>query len=303
MEIHNPDNLTSPNSFIKKFHLSKNGFSTAVQLKDHQYGFTTTKPYKNIWKNNKEYYSFVSLVVNYPNKESNPRHSRVIAHIDLTEKRDGQYYVTESLQKVVAKPINMNSIDDYWVNLKTGKFYNNNGQEVKAEQMLTALYNLHLKPTKKLGGLGIRTRLRLWQYTIGLLKYLEIVAKYLLVVLTGEFYKYDHFGTMMRSRETDRKFDTKPEIKTENISISGFTARPHTILAYCGIHLLLFLICYSRKQYPPVLVSIFTNSFLTIIYTVFTLGVMDRVYPPFSKWLQRKLAKLQWTLNFRSFKL
>ena len=306
METNNSDGLITPKAFIKKFHLSKHGFSTPIQLNDYRYGFTTTKPYKNVWKNGKAYYSFINFVVNFPGTklDVNPKRAQLIAHIDLTEKRDdAKYYVSESINKVLSKPINMNSIDDFSVNLKSGQFFDNQGSKISAEKILTHLYDQHLKPTYKIAGIWIRTRLWFWRSTISVVSYLGVFLKYLLWILTGEYYPYDHFRDMMLSRNESRKdVAEKIELK-ESSSISGFTARPHTILAFCGLHLLSFLLLYLYKVEISIMTVIIKSSFLSVVYTVFTLGMLDRVYPTYSKKLQRYLSKLQWQLNFRSFKL
>lgn len=297
--------LIPPESFIKKFHIKENGYSTPTQLNDYKYGFTATKPYKNIWKNGKDYYTFINFAVNYPGEKQdvNPKNAQLIAHFDLTEKRNNQFFVTESVNNVLTKPINMNSVEDFFVDLVKGKFFDNQNRQLSAESILTLLYNQHLKPTKRIVGIGIRTRLWLWRKTISFLNYSGIGLKYLLWMLTGEYYSYDHFRDLMLSRKESRKEIDEKTDTIESSSISGFNARPHTILAFCGIHLTIFFILYLSKVNVPLFNLITRSSFLSVVYSVFALGITDRVYPIYSKKLQRYLSKLQWQLNVRSFKI
>ncbi len=150
----------------------------------------------------------------------------------------------------------------------------------------------------------MRNKLRFLRLLAKFVKLIERFCYYLLIIIAGEKYDYSISGKYTTTKqildtsknETDKKL-------TKDFSIFGYSASFWSIMSYSGIHLIFFTIFFICEFRPQYLTTLFTNSFLTAIYVVFSLGLFEIILPRILKIIIEHSSKLYFRLSLKKIKL
>jgi hypothetical protein len=91
--------------------------------------------------------------------------------------------------------------------------------------------------------------------------------------------------------------------KKKTKEIFGYEAPSWEIVFYCCLHLVVFLIFFLEGYKPPLVTIIFKNSFLTVIYVITTLFLLDVVLPTHLKQFIKWADKLFYLSSTRRIKI
>lgn len=179
-------------------------------------------------------------------------------------------------------------------------------QVVSGVEALNEVYEKHIKPTKKYG--GILLRLRLWYWRIALKDLVSFVSNLLtslLIIIAGIRYQYEPFFDEEKIDRLAQKLDPKlvKESETSPINFFGYEVNKWTIIFYCLLHLALFFIFYFFNIHAAYLSQVFTNNFLTAIYVVASLWLVEFVIPLLLMKAIKKLSTIVINLEFKKIEI
>lgn len=152
------------NEFLRKFaDFEKHGFYDFIEFREENIGFTIKKKLK------REEENASIIIVGIRNQGSL---ERIPLYIRAIYGKEGDEGITIRSQREtkLTDPINIDSQNEYFYDISEQKLYKNN-KEINQFQLLNEIYELHIKPTKFLKGLFLRTKI--WFYRILLKKYLN----------------------------------------------------------------------------------------------------------------------------------
>lgn len=285
--------------FISSFNLKNNDFTDPVILEDLKFGFTTTKQFKD------NYFSMIRVFIRDEDLENDKLDRKpIFFRASFTLKQGDKFLVvTNQITNKKTIPIDLISRDDYYYNISQNLFYKKD-EKTSGEKALNEIYQLHIKPSKKIRGFYLRNKLRFLRFPSKLAKLIERFCYYLLIIIAGEKYDYSVFGkytTTKQILDTDKK-ETDKKL-TKDFSLFGYSASFWSMMSYSGIHLIFFTIFFVCDFRPQYLTTIFTNSFLTAIYVVFSLGLFEIILPKILKVIIEHSSKLYFRLSLKEIKL
>ena len=216
----------------------------------------------------------------------------------------------------ISDPIDLISKDEYYYNVEKNKLYKNK-KEILPNELINKIYNDHIKPTKFIRGIWLRTKLFFWRIIIKkFFDYLYIFLHYFLYITSGDKYSYvwvikeeilnnkiinSEIKNMIGQKE---KEEIKENLeKGKKFNFFGYMASHWTIIFYSIFHLLFYIIFEYKNWYPTIIIMILKNNFLTLIYVISSLWIMEIVIPKILKMLIRTTSRLSWNSRMKSIKI
>ena len=260
--------------FASYFKFSDTTFSGPVEFTD-AIGFSITKNYPN-----KHYASIYSISL-LPNSKTR----WVIAiRVDYGEKLGEGIRLTSDKQSVWS-PVNLNSLDEYFYDTTTHKFYHQN-KEIFANQIFANIDKAHMQPTKCFSGFYLRCRLWLWHKAFPfIIKLIDKILIAFLYIISGERLKRDIWERLI-SRYNKKTEGSIPEIqfdKGKTINFFGYDAKRWSVVFYCALHFIFYLVIYYANYKFLFLHKIFANNFLILCYVVISFAITESLVPQILK--------------------
>ncbi|MEK7650066.1 MAG: hypothetical protein AAB367_03885 [Patescibacteria group bacterium] len=267
----------TPQEFIKKFELPSAIFQEHLVEWTESLGFSAYEEHANgyaslykigIWKEDLE-------------KET----SLKPLHITVTygkKTRDGLSIGLPT--SGVWDPIDLISENEYFLNTKSGVFFHNN-KEIRGITIIQEINKLHHKPTKTLRGFWLRTKLIFVRKILkSIIKFCFYLISYLQYILWGEYVSlYDDlkstepWGPLEIITQTERLKGERRVL----FDIFGFKVEARIAYVYSFFHLALYLFFWYLDYKPKLLIDIFKNPFLTLMYTILSLGMTKAILSSF----------------------
>jgi len=216
----------------------------------------------------------------------------------------------------ISDPIDLTSKDEYYYNVKSDKLYKGE-EEISASELLNGIYTEHIKPTKLIKGVWLRTKIVFWRIIMKrFFSYISIFLHYFLYIITSDKYSYEPImeeeilnNKIISSRFEDmigrkKKEDMKEHFeKGKKINIFGYEASRWIIIFYSILHLLLYIIFKYKNWYLMIITTIFRNNFLTLVYVISSLWVMEIVIPTIFRKLIKFTSLVSWNSSIKKIKI
>jgi len=220
----------------------------------------------------------------------------------------GGVYVRDN-QKI-SSPIDLTS-EDYLYDINRNQIIFKD-KELSAKELVDNIYNLHILPTKRFKGIGIRVKLYIWRKLfVQFFYFFSKVFHYLLYIITGDRYSYDPVFdrtivngiTVASSVESMIDRTTPQERDSKKINFLGYDVDLWPIVFYSILTLVIYLIFESKDIKPIFLVKILNNNFLLALYVVVSLWLIDVVTPSILKQLIKMNSKKSFSIKYKRLKI
>lgn len=258
--------------FKVKFGFPKDGFSTPVDLRDTAVGFSVYKDQKDLGRD-KFKSIFKVYIKNDDFKKDGDKKPITITASYGKEDEDGNGIITNTtdasdFERRPNWPIDLISKDEFYYDIKTYDFYHNK-KIINASEILDLINESHIKPTKLGAGFWLRVKLIFFHnFLAGFFKILFYIISGIQYLLSGE--KVNFYLRVETSVAPETKIGKK-------IKIFDYEVELWIAVIYSIIHLLIYYFLFINNYWPPFFINIFHNGFLTITYTIISLGLTDAI--------------------------
>ena len=288
-----------------KFNFEKYGFYSVIHYIDAQIGFGCKK------KLNPQDTKNVSGIGFYiPNKTYNDTGStRKTFYIKATYGEELPEGIRMRTEQNFHEPLDLEFRDEFFYDTDTEKLYKGS-KEITGDEVLLEVYAKHIKTTRSIWGLYLRTKLRFLRIWFPWpLKFLSNVFHYLLFFISGDKYTYEFLfqeenlnGQIISSRmegRVDRNKESakikEEEKESRQIDFFGNKVPQWPIVFYSMLHLSFwFLIKYLDVKIDQI-ENFFSNNFLLVLYIIVSFWVIETVLP----FLLKKFVKYLSTWSFQ----
>jgi hypothetical protein len=294
--------------FKEKFELPRDGFSQPIEFIDGNIGFSTTKQYSN------GYASLFRIFIPKERTGTIQDLQPIWANVSYGKETSDGITVASSTEKIkgIFDPIDLHSEGEFFYNIAQKKFYAKN-KEIPAFEILRTLDRQHIKPTLPIEGFWLRTKLVFWRIMVPyLLEYLSHFFVLVLWIVSGKKTSWNIWQRVILSDRSELKNTPRsqsrstelPKIdQSHEINLFGYEGNPWPIIFYCTAHLVMYIIfCYENIR-PRLILEIFTNNFLTVIYVIPTLAATVNLLPKIIEFCILKTASLFQAVSYKKIKV
>lgn len=203
------------------------------------------------------------------------------------------------------EPLDLEFRDEFFYDTTTEKIYKGNN-EITGNDALLEVYGKHIKTTRPVIGLFLRTKLRFWRIWLPWIpKIVSYLGHYLLLLISGDKYSYEFLfqeenlnGQIISSRMAERvkrKEISKESAKeSKEIDFFGNKVPQWPIVFYSSLHLIFWFTIKYVGIDTSNLEGFFNNNFLLVLYVIVSFWIIETVLP----FLLKKLVKYSSTLSF-----
>lgn len=306
---------TEKTKFIKLFQCENSQFQLTKLIDG--FGFSIKK---EIYKNN---FKYISLITVYLLSED------ILEPKPLISVHMRAYYGESTPDGVIIRdkykisdPVDIVS-DKYVYSIFENKLFIKN-KEISGCEILSKFYYNHIKSTRIIRGLWVRTKLFFWRIALfGLFKLFSNSFHYILLLISGDRYTYEPLFSQEKLNGriisaslkelinfkndyddvTDKNNMEEKGKKNMKIEFFGHKLDYWPIITYSIINLSLYSYFYYINFKPRVLVKIIDNSFLTLLYVVISLWLLISVSPYLLRKLIRINSKISFELKYKQIKI
>lgn len=262
--------------FISKFNPDYYGFFGLTRFTDTKIGFSLKKTLAG-----REDEGVTLLSIYVPNKifeQADILNKPLSINLTYGKEAEGGGVIIRDHHKF-SDPIDLRSVNEYYYNISTGKFFKKD-KEITADQILKEIYELHIRSTKLVRGLRIRIKLGFFRMLskgiTNLYKFISNIFSFILKMVSGITYKYDIEKFQPFKTPSPEKLEPPNGVK---VNFLGYNASPQCIMFYATFHFIIFVILYFKQYIPDLLVAVFKNTFLILIYVMMSLIFVDKMLP------------------------
>ena len=302
MERQNRDNK----KFIDNFNFEKNGFFDISEFTNVSIGFSSKK---KLYKNDTKKASMVSI---YIPKRAYKKNQKNQLYIHATYGKIAENGIEMRQNRKLTEPVDAEFPKEYFYDLRDNAFYKKN-KKINADELLSEVYKKHILPTKPVRGLWMRVKMIFWwNFMKFILKFIASFFHYVLLCISGIKYLYSPIfreekinDVIVKSDIEDfEKNQTKPELKEgKKLKIFNYEASQWSIIFYSTIHLVIFLFFVKYNYYPDAITKIFKNNFITLVYAIFSLWVIEYLMPKIIMLLIKLFSGWSFKSAYKSIKL
>lgn len=212
----------------------------------------------------------------------------------------------------ISEPVDITS-DDYIYNISTKKLFIKS-KEISGYAILRRFYADHIKPTRILRGLWVRTKLFYWHVVLsGFFKFLVSALHYILLLISGDRYTYEPVfsqeklnGRIISSSLKEliqKEVMEEKDKKNKEIEFFGYKLDYWPIVVYSIINLFIYFYFNYINFKPKVLVKIIDNSFLALLYVAISIWLLVFVAPFLLRRFIRFNSKTAFELKYKKIKV
>lgn len=217
----------------------------------------------------------------------------------------------------ISSPADISSTNEYYYDVSNDKILKDK-KEISACNFIDEIYAKHIKPTKPIIGFWVRSKMFFWKVIVNkIFDHIADFFHYVLYVITGDKYSYDPVireevlnNTILAStwkdsvgqkKIKDRGKDSLKE--SARFNFFGYEASRWVIVAYSILHLFLYIILINKNWKPVIITTIFKNSFLTIIYVISSLWILETLIPKTLKVFIKSSSKFSMYSLYKTIKI
>ena len=293
--------LLSKEEFLGLFKLPYLGYENPVVFIDETFGFSAVKSYPN------GYGSLLRIFILKKALDISSTTLPLTITVTYGEKTDAGIRLSANTS---SDPIELASIDEFYFDPTSKKFTHKGGflkgvYEIEPRKIIEIINKLHTKPTRKILGLWLRIKIVFWRHIIAnLFKSISKILLSFLYVISGIKITRDTWARIVFPEKLEEREEEKVEFTNKKTTdLFGYKASSWAIIFYCFLHLALFLIFFYVNYRPTIITTIFKNSFLTVIYVISTMFLLDVVLPKLLKKLISQMDKLFYLSSSRNIKI
>lgn len=287
--------------FIEKFKNigGKNGFYGFTPYTDGR-GFSIKRDLNNKDSDN------TSLLKFYIQDDDQEIKAKKSIRISATYgKKAGDGVSLRDFTKTISGPVDLLSKDEYYYDTSSDTLFSDK-KEISPADLVVDIYSDHIKPTKPILGIWIRTKIFFWRVVLNKISgYTAKFFHYVLYAITGDKYSYgaslkeevlnnkiiSHASGDFIGRKKNRKMKDNLE-ESPKFDLLGYKTSRWVIIAYSILHLVLYVVLININFKPLILTTIFRNSFLTLIYVILSLWILETLVPKILKSFIRNSSKI-----------
>lgn len=287
-------------TFIEKFdNFGNYGFHNLTQF-DHDAGFSVKK------KSCNNYVTLLSIYI--------PNEIFYNAKIEKKPLNIQAFYGEETREgiRLRAKPKLTEPVDaefhEYFYNIRTKELYKNN-KKITADQLINEVYNTHTKSTKLIKGFYLRMKIMFWRILIkSIFEFISKFCHFVLFIISGNRYSYEPIckeeilnGKIIKSQEVK---EVKEDLKeSKKFPFLGYNTSRWSIIFYSSLHLVFYTIFMYINYKPKFITTILKNNFLTLVYVILSLWLIESLVPKFLMLLIKYFSQLSINCRFKTIKL
>lgn len=279
---------TEKELFLKKFNPEKHGFESPQPFDDdYPLGFSVKKKLDN---GDIESATLLSIYIPYRtyNNESFGNKKPINIHASYGKISDNGVMMRDTKDAKLTDPIDVEIPNNkYFYDIKTKKFFKKK-KEIEAEKIINEAYHKHIETTKPIKGLASRIKLLLWRKIIS--KIFQCISKffyYLLLIVSGNRFTYEPIlgdetvnDTVVKSELGGINLKMKKVLeKGKKFKLLNYEASRWSIIFYSLLHFSLFLISFYNDFQSELANTIISNNFLTLLYAIITLWLLETIIP------------------------
>ena len=287
--------------FVEAFELESHGYSAPIFFEGGEFGFSTLKEPEFVVKgmalpDDEPLLTLIHVGIDADVLASSRVRKPLYCRLQFVQKRNGRCFVDETmLKKIRNRPVDLVSTDEYFYDFSSQSFYRGNSP-ISAHQIFNELYKLHINTAWSWRGLKLHIKLLAWKISASSLEYAAMALAGIHKTIYGEKVEYNPVLQAFREKVGTKTQTDVPRDDTKKLPLFGYDANAQLIVAYCVIHLLAYVLMFFFDWFPLFLKHIFNNNFLTVVYVITSLALMETV-------LKRVLHKAIIILGSWSFSL
>jgi hypothetical protein len=282
----------APEDLIKPFKLPFANFSSPIEWSDGL-GFSTTQDYGDGYGS---LYKFGIL-----DQTSKENRENLWITVSYGKETDGGISLGTG-KNGIWDPIDLNFNNEFFYDKSTKKFYHYE-KEVEPKKILLDIEKLHKLSTKKFKGALLRARLNFWRkFLPSLVNVIDKTTIFVLLLVSGEKpievditkrwvsqWHEEHKIERLNEKIIFEKAEFKPVSFNEGelLNFYVFKAKRWSVVFYCAIHLIFYIIFFFFKIKFDLLNQISKNSFIFLCYIVVTFTFTEATTP----WVLKKIIK------------
>ncbi len=294
-------------SFRNKFKLPFSSFHEPIDYIDGTFGFSTMKEHSG------DYASLFKITIPKTELDHTEPLKQIYASVSYGKKTSDGIVLASSRERIkgLFDRIDLWS-DDFFCNFETEEFFEKSKETYKpidAHDILIKLEDLHEKPTKKLRGFPLRIKLFYFRIILaGFFKSIFYILAWIESLRSGQKFEIFDNPIDFQNRVGISNPDINKPKEEAPIDIFGYKVKPQVAFIYGFMHLFVYYIFFINNYKPQWIINIFSNIFLTVMYAVVSLGLMNFILPqllkPFIMLIPSSLKKMQFLyIRFLSKKI
>jgi hypothetical protein len=248
-------------------------------------------------------YSLVSFGANNTDFNESPDRVKISISISFTiYETEGASYarVLPHGAKLVHCPRSFDITDEVTFSETTGKFYRN-GRVLDLVKYLKEKIRRNESVLLPFRGLFERFVRRLrWYLVAPLAGFFSATFVSLFYLATGKRLlpekREHHYVYLSAGTEAEQlvvESGLSEDKKVTEIDFFGMKVKPAPLITYASLNLVGYLILYSLSFKPPILKTLFENTFLSILYVVVTYSLLEFGFGKIFHWLSQRTLDLK----------
>ena len=185
--------------------------------------------------------------------------------------------ILDSGKQGLSDPIDLEFRDEFTFDVENNLFYGNS-KEISPKEILNIVEEAHMRPTRKIMGFYLRSRLWVWRkFFPFLVKFFDIIFISILWLVSGERIKDGIFSRIwnLRKDKYNNPIQKSEFEESSTVDFFGYKAKRWSVVFYSIFHIILFYIAHYQKVDWPFARVMFENNFLAICYAVFSFAITE----------------------------
>jgi hypothetical protein len=265
-------------TFKAKFQLPSRGFLKPIDLVDTKIGFAVYKE-----REQKGFKSLFRVYIKDKELDSlNPLKSIVISASYGKETEDGITVSSSEFKRGLNWPVELISEKEFFYDTRSDAFLHKD-KEISGIEILLLVDKWHTKTTRLIEGFWLRAKMFWFHSVLAILLriFFGILAQ-IQYLISGNKIRIFHRLTEEKDRLNSSRENQVNFLKTSQsnpINIFGYQVQPWIAVLYSLIHLILYYIFFKYSYRPVLVVTLFHNNFLTLLYGILSLGTANAILP------------------------
>jgi hypothetical protein len=254
------------------------------------------------------------------NAEEQGDKKQIIIGATYGKEGEGGVSIRDNSQIELFSPLDLVSEGEYYYDIGSDKLLKGK-KEISPIDLITEIYETHIKSTKLLQGFFIRVKIFFWRICASKTsKFLSTFSHHFLFILTGDKYDYEPVmgEEVLNDIITDHKFfkdwigkkksslgvNTKTayynpkfepvfepiESKNRKFNFFGYETSYWTVRIYSIIILSAYMFFDYKNWKPLIVVKIFNSAFLILCFIILSLWLIEGIVPNILKEIIKKCS-------------
>jgi hypothetical protein len=201
--------------------------------------------------------------------------------------------------KLTPTPVELNYEKSFYFDHKDDQFHDESGRLFTGLEILEQVYSDHCDTVHLVKGFKLRLKLTSQSFGIYILSTLVGLLKWSLSSIFGRTLDdSDSISTYFSgyARENLKK------LSTDSITVFGYSTARRVIILFCLLAVTIFTSYFYSSEKNKYLKAIFSNSFLSLIFSIVIIWVLDVIVPILLFHFVNSIVKMRATLSQRTFK-